>query len=231
MAQVGDWLTELGVRLEVVRPYLGEPVPGRLHADGLLVLGGSMGANEDERAPWLPATRALIGSVAGDARPVLGICLGHQLAAVALGGVVGRNPRGQTVGVRGVTRVDAMSGDAGEPVAQDPVSHALPPVSSVPQWNDDTVLELPDGARVIARNDRDDLLMARLAPTVWGIQGHPEADAAIVARWAEADLAEGGLTGAASQDVPRLLAEITERGAQMRDAWRPVVSAWAGLLG
>ena len=221
-ALVGDWLADLEVRLEVVRPYLGESVPGHLHADGLLVLGGSMGANDDDRAPWLPATRDLIASAADAAHPVLGICLGHQLAAVALGGRVGRNPHGQTVGARDVVR-EADPGD-------DPVGSALSPSSAVPQWNDDIVLDLPRGAAPIAYNDRGDLLMARLSATVWGIQGHPEADAAIVARWAEADLAEGGLTGAAPAEVPRLLDEIDERGEEMRGAWRPVVTAFAALL-
>lgn len=219
---VGDWLTGLGIRLEVVRPYLGEPVPGDLAADALLVLGGSMGATEDARAPWLPATRALIRSAADDARPVLGICLGHQLAAVALGGRVGRNPSGQTVGACDVVR-DGTTVD-------DPVGSALPSTSAVPQWNDDIVLEPPRGSSAIAHNDRGDLLMARLAPSVWGIQGHPEAGVEIVTRWAEQDLADGGLTGASAQDVPRLLAEISERGAEMRAAWRPVVTAFAALV-
>ena len=58
-----------------------------------------MGCRDDEVAPWLPAVRQLITAAAKGATPTLGICLGHQLAAVALGGEVGRNPGGRTLGV------------------------------------------------------------------------------------------------------------------------------------
>src|SRR6478735_175203 len=72
------WLAGAGVGCEVVRPYLGETVPERAD-DGLIVLGGEAAAWEDERYPWLPATRDLIrGSVEGGV-PTLGICLGAQL--------------------------------------------------------------------------------------------------------------------------------------------------------
>ena len=58
--RVGDWLTESGCVLEVVHPYAGECQPTSLAGyAGLVVLGGEMGAYDDEIAPWLPATRAL----------------------------------------------------------------------------------------------------------------------------------------------------------------------------
>jgi GMP synthase (glutamine-hydrolysing) len=219
-ALVGEWLEDEGVSLRVVRPYLGEPVPSSVGADGLLVMGGSMGANDDDRAPWLPATRQLIRTTAEEGTPSLGICLGHQLMAVALGGEVTRNPKGQTVGARAVTRVGA----------DDPLAAALPAKSHVPQWNDDVVAAVPEGTVAVAVNDRDDLLMARYAPTLWGIQGHPEATPAMLGVWAAKDVAEGGLTGATEEEVPAVLAELEERMPEISAAWRPVVAAWAGLL-
>src|SRR5262245_7045072 len=52
------WLTGAGATLRVHRPYTGEPLPDPAEADGLIVLGGSMGATgDDDRHPWLPATR------------------------------------------------------------------------------------------------------------------------------------------------------------------------------
>lgn len=220
-ALVGRWLEDAGATLDVVRPYLGESVPSALTHDGLLVLGGSMGAEQDDRAPWLPAVRALIRDHAEAGRPVLGICLGHQLAAVALGGEVTRNPLGQTVGARAVTRV----------LADDPLGAALPEDCHVPQWNDDTVVALPPGASVVAVNDRADVLLARLAGSVWGIQGHPEATNEVVEVWARTDLAEGGLTGASEDELPAVLEEIARRQPETDAAWQPVVAAWAGLLG
>lgn len=219
-AAVGRWLEEGGLALEVVRPYLGDVLPARIETEALLVLGGSMGATEDDRAPWLPAVRALIVDGAARGLPVLGICLGHQLAAAALGGITGRNPQGQTVGLR---RIE-------ERLVDDELAGTLAPGSPVIQWNDDCVLEAPPGSTALATNDRGDLLMARFAPTVWGIQGHPEADADMVGVWAAKDIAEGGLSGATPAEVPALLAQIEEHLGPLADAWAPVIRAWAGLV-
>ena len=112
----------------------------------------------------------------------------------------------------------------------DPLGAALPAGSQVAQWNDDAVVTAPPGTVTLATNDRGDLLMARFAGSVWGIQGHPEATAEIVGVWAAKDEAEGGLTGATPEQVPAILAELEQRQPEISAAWRPVVAAWAGLL-
>lgn len=217
--RVGEWLRTAGVDLDVRHPWAGDELPEDLAGHtGLLVLGGQMGAADDEVAPWLPSTRGLIRTAAQGAVPVLGICLGHQLAAAALGGQVGRNPAGRTLGMFGVQRSadlggDAVFGDAsGAPVVQ---------------WNDDIVTELPSGATPLATNERGDLLLARLAPTVWGVQGHPEADRSIVAAWAESDAGTDALAGV---DVPAVLAAVEAAQPAVDAAWRPVAAAWARLV-
>ena len=99
-ALVGDWLVEAGCVLDVRRPYAGDELPDDLaDHDAFLVLGGSMGAADDADHHWLAATKALIREAAEGGTPTLGICLGHQLAAVALGGEVTRNPQGQQLGL------------------------------------------------------------------------------------------------------------------------------------
>lgn len=217
--RAGTWLREAGVALDVRRPYAGDALPQDLGGhDGLLVLGGQMGHADDEVAPWLPATRELIRTAAKGAVPVLGICLGHQLAASALGGRVGRNPAGRTLGVFSVL------GSAG--LAADPVLAAAD-TAPVVQWNDDIVTELPSGATPLATNERGDLLLARLAPTVWGVQGHPEADHEIVSDWASTDV---GTRELADVDVPAVLSEIEAAGPAVEAAWRPVATAFAGVL-
>lgn len=217
--RVGTWLTGAGVALDVRRPYAGDDLPQDLSGhDGLLVLGGQMGHADDEVAPWLPATRELIRTAAKGAVPVLGICLGHQLAASALGGRVGRNPAGRTLGVLSVL---ASAGLATDPVL------AAADAAPVVQWNDDIVTELPPGATPLATNERGDLLLARLAPTVWGVQGHPEADREIVSDWASKDV---GTRELADVDVPAVLAEIEATGPAVEAAWRPVAAAFAAVL-
>ena len=61
-----------------------------------------MGANDDATSPWLPAVKELIREAAADGVPTLGICLGHQLATVALGGEVLPNPAGRQFGLQDV---------------------------------------------------------------------------------------------------------------------------------
>ncbi len=82
----GDWLQEAGLVLDICRPHARSPVPAATGADGLIVLGGPMGAHDDDRAPWLPATRGLLRRAAEARTPTLGICLGAQLLALGCGG-------------------------------------------------------------------------------------------------------------------------------------------------
>lgn len=144
--RVGEWLTAGGVPLDVRRPYAGESLPEDLDGhDGLLVLGGQMGCRDDAVAPWLPAVRELIVTAAKGATPTLGICLGHQLAAVALGGEVGRNGAGRTVGMLTVDGSTELAGDA-------VLANAA--AAPVVQWNDDIVTRLPSTAMALATNSR-----------------------------------------------------------------------------
>ena len=88
---VGDWLVEAGATLDVRHPYAGDDLPATLDDhDALVVLGGSMGANDDADHAWLARVKALVREAAERAVPTWGICLGHQLCAVALGGEVVR---------------------------------------------------------------------------------------------------------------------------------------------
>lgn len=217
--RIGDWLVEAGVDLDVRRPHAGDELPRDLTAhDGLLVLGGEMGCRDDEQAPWLPAVRELIRTAAKGATPTLGICLGHQLAAVALGGEVAVNPRGRTIGVRAVC-------DSGQ-LGNDPVLGTTQG-APVAQWNNDVVTALPEGAVALADNEDGDLLLARLAPTVWGVQGHPEADLHIVTGWAVMD---SGTPAVAGIDLTAALGAVDAAQPQVDSTWRPVAQAFAALL-
>jgi GMP synthase (glutamine-hydrolysing) len=93
-------LSDFGCRLDVRRPDRGDPLPADLTGhDGLVVLGGSMAAWEDDVAPWLPATRRLLAEGVERGLPTLGVCLGAQLLALATGGRVERGGAGLEVGL------------------------------------------------------------------------------------------------------------------------------------
>ncbi|WP_445255973.1 type 1 glutamine amidotransferase [Nocardioides aurantiacus] len=220
-ALLGDWLVEAGADLDVRRPYAGDALPDDLAGhDALLVLGGSMGAHDDDAHAWLAPTKQLVREAAARSVPGLGVCLGHQLAAAALGGRSAPNPAGQQLGLLPVGWTDA----AGEDPLLSAVADA-PPARGL-HFNDDVVVAQPPGLVVLATAPAGELQAARLAPTVWGVQLHPEVDAAIVAQWAADDPdrhAEG--------DVARLLAELDDARAELDRTWRPLATRLVALAG
>ena len=215
-ALVGRWLLEAGCVLDIRRPYDGGfPLPLELvDHEALVVLGGSMGANDDDRHPWLPAVKELVRVAARQDKPVLGICLGHQLAAVALGGTVEVNPAGRQFGVLPIGWT--------EDAATDPLFGTTP--GTVIHWNNDVVTALPPGSVALAHAPDGTVQAARFAQTVWGVQAHPEVDEPVVARWAVDERDDIG-----AELVDRRLAEMGAAGPALEAAWRPVATAFAGL--
>jgi GMP synthase (glutamine-hydrolysing) len=215
-ALLGLWLDAAGCALDLRHPYAGEPLPGDLRDhDALVVLGGSMGAYDDEAHPWLGPTKALV-RVAADRRvPALCICLGHQLAAVALGGAVEASRHGRQLGVLPMGWT--------EQAAVDPVLGTRP--TRAIHWNNDVVTELPAGATALAFAPDGTVQAARLGAEVWGLQPHPEVDETIVARWAadEREVIGPEVTDAA-------LAEMRAATTELARAWQPVAAAFASRV-
>lgn len=216
---LGEWWEAAGVTLVVVRGDLGEPVPARLGdvgADGLVVLGGAMGAGDDAVHPWLTPTKDLVLATTRAGEPVLGVCLGHQLAAVALGGSAGRNPRGRTIGV--------------VPVALTPQGRADPLLAGLDglpavHFNDDVVTTTPPGATVLARLPDGSPQALRLGLQAWSVQFHPETSPEIFADWVRSEDPEGR-----DEDNRRVVAEVAAARESLRAAWRPLADRFAALL-
>jgi GMP synthase (glutamine-hydrolysing) len=217
-ALFGEWLTDAGAELDICHAYAGEDLPDPTTYDALVVLGGAMGANDDADSPWLAPVRERIRTHAQDGVPVLGICLGHQLAAVALGGVVETNSRGQTFGLR--------------TLGWTPDAHLDPLMSTVAtprrgvHWHDDVVTDVPEGTVVLAPADGVEVQAARLAPTVWGVQHHPEVEADLIRPWAVADRE---LHRAQGLDTDAVLAEIDAARDELEAAWRPLAARFVEL--
>jgi GMP synthase (glutamine-hydrolysing) len=183
VAWLGEWWTALGLELDVVRGDLGEPVAEVVDAhDGLVVLGGAMGANDDTTASWLASTRALVVDAVRRRVPTLGVCLGHQLAAVALGGRVDRNPSGRTVGLVPVRLTEAG--------ACDPLLSGLDGLVAV-HYNDDVVHEAPAGATLLASLPDGRPQALRFGPAAWGVQFHPETSPEVFGAWLRWDSPDG----------------------------------------
>jgi GMP synthase (glutamine-hydrolysing) len=217
-ALVGDWLTEAGCTLEICRPYKGDEVPALAPYDGLLILGGPMGAHDDELYPWLRPVKQRVREARAARLPTLGICLGHQLIAVALGGTVEKNRHGQQVGLLGVGWTDAARTD-----------ELMGPLASPRrgvQWNDDLVTALPDGATLLAATERDEIQVVRYGASMWGVQLHPEVDVPVLLPWAQFDR---GSHEARGVDQDALLRDIGAARAELDDAWRPLATGFAAL--
>ena len=219
-ALLGRWLADAGAELEVVRPYLGDDLPDLAAYDALLVLGGDMGANDDRTVPWLGPLKDRIRSAVDTGTPVLGICLGHQLVAAALGGTVGRNPAGLTVGVEPVVWDTA--------VADDPLLSGLVHAERVVHWNGDVVTSAPAGTTPLARTIDGQLQVARFAPAAWGIQAHPEVDVDLCRRWAEVDR-DDHLARGVDQDA--LLSAIEEAAPDLERWWRGLADRFVEVAG
>jgi GMP synthase (glutamine-hydrolysing) len=212
---LGDWLRTAGLDLVELRADEGTDVPADLGGfDGLIVLGGAQGANDDADAPWLPNLRALLRRAVSDEVPTLGICLGGQLLALAMGGRVERSPEGPEYGAQLIAKRAAAS--------TDPLFGTLPITPDVIQWHVDAITELPPGAILLASSPTVAVQAFRIGRLAWGTQFHIETTPELVRSWAEADLAE--------YDVERLLARSDAAHADIAEVWTPVAAAFAGVV-
>jgi GMP synthase (glutamine-hydrolysing) len=218
VAWLGEWWAELGLGLHVVRGDLGEPVDDRWghEHDGLVVLGGDMGANDDAVAPWLAPTRALIADAVALGVPMLGVCLGHQLAAVALGGTVEPNPTGRTIGPVPVRLTGAA--------ASDPLLSVVDGLPAI-HYNDDVVTDLPPGATVLATLPDGRPQALRFGPVAWGVQFHPETSPEVFGAWLRWDSPDG-----LTPEQEELLVGVMAAREDLRAAWQPFAERFAALV-
>jgi GMP synthase (glutamine-hydrolysing) len=167
-------VTDSGADLTVVRVDRGDSIPPpSAVADmaGLVVMGGPMGVHDD--LAWLAAERALLREAVEAARPVLGVCLGAQQLAAALGASVTQGPAPEC----GVGEVHLTTDAFG-----DPVFGAAPTPLPCVHWHGDT-FSLPERAVRLAGNDAYENQAFRAGARAYGLQFHVEVTAGLVARW------------------------------------------------
>lgn len=136
---LSSWLARHATSSQIIRLYAGEECPAAAVVDLLIVLGGPMSVNDEGEFPWLIAEKVFIRQVIDRQCPVLGICLGSQLIASALGAEVRPNPEKEI----GWLPIEGIA-------ASPPLPFAIPS-STVFHWHGDT-FDLPAGAILLARS-------------------------------------------------------------------------------
>jgi len=212
--RVGDWLREQGLELEVV--YAAEqPLPETLTHHALMVMGGGYLPDEDERAPWLPATRALVAEALAREVPVLGICLGGQLLAHVAGGGVEGAVVEETGSVPVTLRPEA---------ATDRLLGGLPGVVPAIEHHVDAITALPPEAVWLAETARCAYQAFRVGEVAWGLQFHPEITPADVRRWDAEELRAKG------HDPEAVYAAALADEPLATPVWRAVTERFADVV-
>ncbi len=208
-----DFMQADGVAWHAVELDEGEAIPPFDDYAALMVFGGPMDVWQEEELPWLVAEKAAIRDWVATGKPYLGVCLGHQLLADALGGKVGLMPRPEV----GVSEVSLTA--AGR---ESPLFRGLDPTFPTLQWHGAAVLALPPGGVALAENAHCAIQALQVGEKAFGIQYHVELTDETVGEWGvipeyrcalEAITGEGGqaLIEAAAQERMPVFAAAAER--------------------
>jgi len=204
--------------VHTVKPLAGHPLPDHGEVAGGVVMGGPMNVDELDRFPALALEREWLAEAVRREMPILGICLGAQLLARALGAEV-RPGEAKEIGFAPV-EVSA---------AEDPVLGGLAPGAEVLHWHGD-VFDLPDGAQHLASS----ALTANQAFRVgnaWGVLFHPEADLALVEAWiAVPEMIDEARVALGNDGVAALPRLAEEREDDLARRSTPGFEAFAALV-
>jgi len=197
----------------------GEPVPERLsRTPAIVLMGGPMSVNDD--LPWIPKTLNLIREAVAADRPVLGHCLGGQLIAKALGGVVTKNPV-KEIGWLPVQRVDS-------PVARDWLD-GIPQEAEVFHWHGETFSIPPGATRILA--SRDCANQAFVTGKTLAMQCHVEMLPDMVREWARTGQEEIASCACPTvQDAAAMAVRLDERAAALNSIADRLYTRWAAGL-
>jgi GMP synthase-like glutamine amidotransferase len=169
----GNIIDNLTIPHVIHHPYRDGLLPEPEQIAALIVLGGAMGANDDGRHPFLNDLKSLIRQVVAARIPYMGICLGGQLLAAALGAKVASH-RWEELGTLTVSLT--------EEGRTDPLFRGIPDQFGTFQWHHDS-FDIPDGGILLASSERCPHQAFRAGGCAWGLQFHPEVTEPIIRSW------------------------------------------------
>jgi len=176
-ARLGQTLRDHGHKLRVIRLDLNQPLPVDLDdVDGLVIMGGPQNVDEVEQSPWLADEMDLIRRAKAAGLPMVGICLGAQLVAKALGGEVAAMAAPE-VGF-GLTKLTM-------PKFVDPVMQGIRWQFMQFHMHGQEVTKLPPDAAPLCFSDKCKIQAFRVGLNVYCFQYHFEADKALIEKFAQ----------------------------------------------
>lgn len=192
-------LATQGIPVRWIHPYRGDAYPDVGEIGGIISLGGPMSSNDETEHGWIrPEIRLLQGALHRKL-PILGICLGGQLLARALGKRVFANP---------VAEVGWFPLDLTAAGRRDRIFSAAPGTPTVYHFHFET-FETPEGAGCLARSDGCERQAYKLDEQTYGLQFHPEADHQLLAEWMALD--------GFDQEIREIQARFGEKTVQSSD--------------
>jgi GMP synthase (glutamine-hydrolysing) len=204
LGTIAEALEGAALAWQYIRVHEGHPVPREMKgAGGLIVMGGPMAAYQADRYPFLRDEMVLIEQAVTEELPVLGVCLGAQIVATALGARVTRNPAGKEIGWYPVTLSDSA--------LEDRLWRGVAPTITPFHWHGD-IFELPTGAVSLASSEKTPCQAFRYGKSVYALQFHievtPESVAAMAAEWPreleKEEISAAEMIGAAAGHIPQL---------------------------
>jgi GMP synthase-like glutamine amidotransferase len=197
----------------------GDTLPAAAEVAGIVSLGGRQSATQAEKDPFLAAEVALLKAALDHEVPVLGMCLGAQLLAVAAGGAV------VNMGHFYADWPDLVLLPA---AASDPVFGGLPPRLPVLKWHED-VIELPDDQTLLGNSEGPGAALFRIGSSAWGSQPHLELTPELLVDAWLADPAEAADVTAAGHDLDEFRARSRRLLVGQMAASRPMFEAFGRI--
>jgi GMP synthase (glutamine-hydrolysing) len=190
--------------------------------NGLVLLGGPMGVNDTQQFPHLEVEMDLVRDAVACEMPVLGICLGAQLIAKALGADV-RPHSEREIGWYPLARTDDARDDPAFAHFEEP-DHVF-------QWHGDT-FDIPDGAVHLARTTGCANQAFRYGDNVYGLQFHLEVDEPMIERWLNVPHHVDEIRGTAGRIDPETIRRDTPRHiGRLRTLSERVFGEFVKILG
>ena len=216
--RIADALEAAGCQTETILSHTGQPVPASMSGfDGRVVMGGPQSVYQQDRFPFLRAELRLIESGLKAQKPILGVCLGSQLLATALGARVYSGEQ-KEIGWYPVTLTEAAGHDAllnGAPVAFTPL-----------HWHGD-VFDLPKGGVALAASELTPHQAYRHGSNAYGFLCHLEVTDRHVAEWVTVFADELHQAGV---DARAILAGAKQYLPPLQKLGTSVFSRWVALV-